>query len=230
MGRWSSLHSFYTSDEWLNLRLRLMDEREDENGDIICDHCHKPIYNRDETIAHHTTMLTLDNFEDYDISLNPERIELVHHTCHNLIHNRWGKHNQHIYIIYGAPCSGKKTWVKDNATKDDVVIDMDLINAAITGGNMYDNSANTRGEVFAVRDFLYERITLRAMRKAHNIFIVGGFPRKAELEDMCVKYNATPIFMNVSKDECLMRLEGMTGIDKIAYRKYIEDWFFVHNY
>lgn len=228
---WSNTHSFYKSDLWRNLRTQLMSEREDDNGDIICEYCHKPILNRESCIAHHTIMLNDENVNDYDISLNPERIQLVHMRCHNKIHNRFGAFNQHRYIVYGAPCSGKKTFVKENATRDDIVISMDLLNEAITGGLMLDNSNNTRGEVFAVRDFLLQRLTNnRAMRKAHNIFIIGGYPRDAELQYDCNLYQAEPIFINTNKDECLLRLESMTGVDKIAYRKYIEDWFFEHNY
>ena len=41
---WYSLSSFYTSKEWMGLVAVLKAERVDSNGDIICEHCGKPIY------------------------------------------------------------------------------------------------------------------------------------------------------------------------------------------
>lgn len=37
-----------------------------------------------------------------------------------------------LYVITGAPCSGKSTWVRDRAKPGDMVIDLDRIALAIT--------------------------------------------------------------------------------------------------
>lgn len=37
-----------------------------------------------------------------------------------------------IYIISGAPCSGKSTWIKNNAKPGSIVIDLDRIALALT--------------------------------------------------------------------------------------------------
>ena len=43
-----------------------------------------------EVIAHYKTPLTMQNVNDYSVSLNPENIMLVTHKAHNEIHSRFG--------------------------------------------------------------------------------------------------------------------------------------------
>jgi len=56
-----NLFSFYRSKEWEALRTRLMLEPVDSNGDVICEHCGKPITVAYDCIAHHVTELTEAN-------------------------------------------------------------------------------------------------------------------------------------------------------------------------
>lgn len=221
---WNSLHSFYCSKEWVALKDRLLSEREDSNGDIVCAHCHKPI-TKDVLRWHHTEYLTLENVNDYNVSLNPDKIVAVHHNCHNEIHERWGKFNQHIYLVYGAPLSGKTTYVKNVATKNDLVIDMDIIRSAITGAKLYDRSGYTDADVFAVRDILLDRVKHK-LTKARNIYIIGGYPHRRDREEMVKTIKCEPIFLDITKEECLARLDMQTDKDKTNWTKYIEDWFF----
>ena len=79
---------------------------------IICGHCNKAIVSKYDCIGHHITHLTKENVNDYNISLNPDNVILVHHKCHNQIHNRFnGYKKKRVFLVYGAPCSGKSTWV-----------------------------------------------------------------------------------------------------------------------
>lgn len=219
---YNSLHSFYTSDEWQNARMRLMLER-----GMICDHCHKLILKKYDAIGHHIKELSMLNVNDPSISLNLDNLMLVHKDCHNQIHNRCGHYTQHRYLVYGSPMSGKTTYVNSIATKDDLIISMDDIRYAITGGHYHQNSNNTLAEVFAVRDFLIDRVKTRGNRmKFHNLYLVGGYPLKSEREHLCRTLELEELFIDVSKEECLARLEvSNDGRDKIAWKKYIEQWF-----
>ena len=84
-----SLYNFYRSKQWENLLQVLRNERIDAEGNIICAHCGKPIVRKYDCIGHHVIELTEENYTDANISLNPENIKLVHHRCHNLIHNKF---------------------------------------------------------------------------------------------------------------------------------------------
>ena len=122
-----SLNTFYQSKEWINFRRVLIDERTNENGEVICAECGLPIYKRYDIIAHHRQELTEDNINDIDVALNPDNIELIHFKCHNKQHQRFDGFRQYVYIVHGAPCSGKSSYVNDNAYDDDLILDLDCI-------------------------------------------------------------------------------------------------------
>ena len=83
-----TLYDFYRSKPWENLLKTLKMDRLNEQGELICEYCGKPIVRKYDCIGHHKIELTEDNFSDADISLNPDNIMLVHHKCHNIIHDK----------------------------------------------------------------------------------------------------------------------------------------------
>ena len=101
---------------------------------------------------------------------------------------------------------------------------MDDIRLGITGCSDHENSNYTLGDVFAVRDLLLDRVKVNAT-KAHDVYIIGGYPYKGERERLCYELKLEPIFIDVSKEECLARLEADTTRDKSLWKKYIDDWF-----
>ena len=212
----NSLFSFYRSKEWKALCDRLMIERLNENGDIICEHCGKPIINAYDCIRHHKIPLTEANVNDFTISLNEENIALVHHKCHNQIHNRFGAYTRHIYIVYGSPCAGKTTFVNSNALKDDLIVDIDRIFEAIN------NSRSNRlyPNVMQLYRQLIDMIKVRN-GKWVNAWIVRGFPLKMDRERLANELGAELIFIDTDKETCLARA-GLEGNESV---KYVEDWF-----
>ena len=87
----TTLAQFYNSQEWRQLRLLLIAERTNpEDGILYCQHSGDPLLNSFDIVAHHITPLTLQNVNDYAISLNPANILLVSQRAHNEIHARFG--------------------------------------------------------------------------------------------------------------------------------------------
>lgn len=102
-----TLDNFYKSKEWEKLLQVLKLERL-KNKNLYCEYCGKELIKSYDIIGHHKTPLTNPNVNDYNISLNPDNIMLVHFKCHNKIHNRFGYElPKKVYIIYGSPCSRK---------------------------------------------------------------------------------------------------------------------------
>ena len=95
-----TLETFYKTKEWENLLKVLKLERVNEDGVIICEHCHKPIVNAYDCIGHHSIFLTPQNINDINISLNPDLIQFVHHRCHNRIHNKLGRTRREVFVVY----------------------------------------------------------------------------------------------------------------------------------
>lgn len=211
-----TLSNFYRSPEWEGLKRSLMLERVDSNGDNICTHCGQPITKAYDCIGHHVIPLTESNVNDWNISLNPDNVALVHHKCHNEIHNRFGTWTRHVYIVYGSPCSGKSTWVNERATPDDLIIDIDRIYEAINNGRsnrVYDN-------VMQVYRLLVDMVKTRN-GKWVNAFIIRGFPLKGERERLATMLDAELVYIDTDEQTCLDRAQKRA----VDYDKFVLDWW-----
>lgn len=217
-------YSFYRSKEWRKLMDTIKLERVNEQGQVICEYCGKPITRAYDIIGHHKIELDEENINDYDVSLNPQNIMLVDHACHNRIHNKLGYAHRQVFLVYGSPLSGKSTWVKDNMVEGDLIIDVDNIWQCVSGLNRYQKPARLKGIVFKLRDELLNAVKYR-LGKWNNAYIIGGYPLQSERERLSKELGAREIFIDTSKEECLRRLEALDGgRDKEEWSKYIEEW------
>lgn len=219
-----SLYNFYRSREWENLLKVIKLQRTDSQGNIICEHCGKPIVRSYDCIGHHVTELTEENYTDYNISLNPVNIKLVHHKCHNIIHNKLYSNNRQVFIVYGSPLAGKSSWVADNMTEGDLIIDLDNIWECVSGCDRYVKPNRLKSVVFAVRDNLLESVKYRR-GKWLNAYIIGGYPYKAERERLIDSLGAREVFIDTTYDECIKRLQSCEDRDKKLWEQYIADWW-----
>jgi predicted kinase len=221
-----TLNNFYQSKEWRGLLAQIKSERVNEDGNIICEYCNKPVTRAYDIIGHHKEELTEDNVNDYNISLNKDNIALVHHRCHNYIHNKLGYSIRNIYLVYGPPLSGKTTWVNNNKIEGDLIINLDDIWECISGCDRYVKPNRLKAIVFKIRDTLIDSVRYR-VGKWQNAYIVGGYPLRSERERLCKELGAKEIYINTSKDECINRLINLDNekIIKEEYMKYIEVWF-----
>lgn len=219
-----NLETFYRSREWRSLLENLKLERVDDKGQIICEYCQKPITRAYDVIGHHKEHLTEENVNDFNISLNPDNISFVHHRCHNFIHNKLGYSGRQVFVVYGAPLSGKTTWVKNNMSEGDMVVDMDSIWQCISGCDRYIKPNRLKAVAFKVRDSLIDSIKYR-YGKWSNAYVIGGYPYQSERERLCKELGAREIFIDVSKDECIDRLQASEDRNQDEWRKYIDEWF-----
>lgn len=221
---WYSLSDFYRSKEWTDFRKVVIAGRL-VNGLSVCEYCHKPIVKPYDLILHHIEPLSLQNVNNLAISLNENNIQTVHQACHNAIHNRWGSYTRHVYLVYGAPLSGKTVWVNGVATKDDIVVDVDSIRQAITGGKAWDRSNRVNDNLFGVRDCLLDMIRYRR-GKWINAFIVGTYPYTGERERIAKELQAELLYIEATEQECLNRLMMLDdGRDKKEWEEFIRNWF-----
>lgn len=212
------LKTFYKSKQWEKLIEQLKIERINDDGQLICEHCGKPIVKKYDCIGHHKIELTDDNVNDYEVSLNPNNIMLIHFRCHNIIHQRYEGFKQKVYLVYGSPCSGKTTFVDSVATADDLIIDIDRIWECLSNNDRYHKPNRLKANVFGVRDCLIEQVKTRnGMWK--NCYIVGTYPLRTDRERLCELLNAKPIFIEETKAVCISR--AMND----EWKKYIDEWF-----
>ena len=220
-----SLYNFYRSKEWVNLLKVLRLSRVDSLGNNICAHCGKPIVRAYDCIGHHVIHLTEENYTDYEISLNPDNIQLVHHKCHNIIHNKLGYSERQVFVVYGSPLSGKSSYVAEAMSEGDLIIDIDSIWQCVSGCDRYTKPNRLKSVVFAVRDNLLESVKYRR-GKWLNAYIIGGYPFKAERDRLIDTLGAREVFIDTDKEECVNRLIAANdGRDIEQWVKYIDDWW-----
>lgn len=224
-----TLYTFYRSREWEGLLKVIKQERVNADGYLICEQCGRPMLRAYDVIGHHKVELTEQNVNDRMISLNPDNIALVHHACHNRIHDKLAKltRARQVFLVYGAPLSGKTTWVRDNKGDDDYVVDMDNIWQCITGGRRYYKPNRLKAIAFKIRDAELDAVKYR-LGKWAQCYVVGGYPLQGERERLAQELGAREIFIDASKEECLKRLEGLPdddGRNKEEWQGYIEEWF-----
>lgn len=223
-----SLDNFYQGNDWRTLLKQLKQERTDADGNIICAYCGKPILKAYDIIGHHKIELTEENVNDFTISLNPELIDLVHGACHNYIHNKLGYARRHIYLVYGPPCSGKTTYVREVAQEGDLIIDLDNIWEAVSGCPRYIKPGRLKAVVFSVRDTLLDSAKYRR-GKWNNAYIIGGYPLCSERERLVKELGAREVFIETSKEECIANLRADDARDFKEWLQYIEDWYRRYN-
>lgn len=223
---WKTLKQFYNSKEWQKCRLSLISERNPE-GIIHCEYCGNIISSSGEAEIDHIKELTLDNVNDSNISLNPTNLKISCKACHNKKHKRFGTAKEHnVYIVYGAPMAGKKTYVKENMVRGDIVVDMDRLYSAISFFDVYDKPETLKYNVFAIRKTLIDNIKTR-YGKWNNAWIIGGYSNIHDRTRLADELGAELIFIDTPKEVCLKRLETCNDLRHYQpdYKFYINKWF-----
>lgn len=226
-----NLPQFYQSQEWRKFRQVVIAERiNKEDGILYDEYSGKPILKPYEIILHHKIELTITNVNDRSISLNPENIMIVSPKSHNEIHNRWGgrleKYQRKVYYVYGAPCAGKNTFVRNSMNEGDLVLDIDSLWQCLSGLERYKKPNELKNLVFAAYQDILDLIKMRTGYWQQAFVIEGGAlanERKRRIENL----GAESIFIDSDKETCLNRLandKSRISVQK-QWAEYINNWF-----
>lgn len=222
-----SLFDFYNSQLWRDFRRQLIADRTDPADGFARDELTgQPILKEWDIIAHHKTELTLQNVNDFSISLNPDNIMLVSHRSHNEIHARFGYAcGKKVYYVYGAPCSGKTHYVNSVKGNSDLIVDIDNIWQALTGERYYKPDA-LKACVFTLHNDLLDMCKTRQGRWSRAYIIAGG-ARREDRERTIKATGAEPILIQATEEQCIARLMGDPERKKYTdqWQEYVKDWF-----
>lgn len=208
----------YASKAWMDLRLNLIIERGPK-----CQKCNEYIFDTSKLIGHHTIKLTPQNVNDPNVALNSKLVEIICHDCHNKEpHHFYGSKSRNVYLVYGAPCSGKVAMVNHLAERGDMILDMDRLFESISWQPLYDKPDNLRFNVFALRDKMIDMIKTR-FGQWHDAFVIGGYPMKAERDRLAMELGAELIYCEATKEQCYAAM--VTRQMPESYRKFIDKWF-----
>lgn len=234
--KFDTLQKFYQSKEWSLCKQQVYNDRIREDGSVICADCKKVLMksfdpktndNRSAIVYHHETELTMDNVNDFEISLNPKLITILCWKDHNNRHNRFigGIPKKKVYIVYGSPCSGKTTWVKDNMGENDICLDIDDLWEFVSKKPRYVKPNIYKDIVFALWREYQEQIKMRT-GYWENAYIIIGEPLSTTRNRLANNFNAELIHVSTGKETCLQRLyENPNGRNIEEYQKYILNYF-----
>ena len=222
------LSSFYKTKQWESLIAQIKIERVNEEGELLCEMCGKPISKAYDAICHHVIPLTEENVNDFNISLNPSNIQILHHKCHNITHDKLGHSERQVFIVYGAPFSGKHDWVMENKDDGDLILEMDSLWMALTGAPRYIHPNRMKSVVFKARDTILEAVKYR-LGKWTNAYVIGGYPLVSERERIIKELGAREVFIDSPREICIYNLysysEAGEPIDVKEYEGFIDEWF-----
>lgn len=238
MRRYSTLASFYAGDDWSACKAEVLRERI-KNGVVCCEHCGEIILkdfnpreknNAGAMVFHHKRpLLTVEDANNAAISINPRMIAILHWSCHNIVHSRFSGQNtqpeQKVYLITGAPCSGKTTFARERMQAGDALIDIDDIWQQISGQPRYTKPNSLKPIIFKTRDAQEDLVRTRA-GTWRNAFIIKSLPLPMDRKREAEKFGAEVITIDTPKEECLRRLrDNPNGRNVADYEKFINDYF-----
>lgn len=221
MAKFSVLQTFYNSEAWRNLRLNLILERGGR-----CERC-GTVSKPEDIVGHHKTELTPENYKDAMISLNPVKIEIICRSCHDEEHNRFGRYKaKQVYLVYGPPLSGKKTFVLQQMRRGDITVSMDQLYTAISGLPEYDKPDSLFSNVIGVHNLLIDNIRTRHGKWA-TAWVIGGYADKFKRERLADDLGAELVYIGASREECYQRIEMDERLRyrKPEWRSYVDKWF-----
>lgn len=130
-----------------------------------------------------------------------------------------------VIIVCGAPASGKTTYVKNNMSLGDFVVDIDAIRAAVSFSQTKQPIENLTPAIFDIRDYIYALIE-QSRITAPRCWVMAGLPKKADRDALAKRLRARIVFLDVSEDECVRRaMADSERKDKDFQIKIITEYF-----
>lgn len=224
MAKSEALQKFYASKVWRDLRWRKIVE---QHG--VCQCCGKSFaQDTSSLIGHHKIEMTDAELANPAVALNPDNVEVLCWACHSAHHasqtgGGFGKHR--VVIVWGPPFAGTVTYVRENCSEGDLILDMDSLWQAASGCARYIHPNAIKQNVFALRDCLLDTIRTR-QGQWDTAWIIGGFPRRMDRERLAARMGASVVEIEATEQECLAilrtELNGINDQERII-KKYFSE-------
>lgn len=128
-----------------------------------------------------------------------------------------------VFLITGSIGSGKSTYAKQNAGKNDIVFDMDEIIRAL-GGVIHEKRPKGLQIALAMRNAAISEISKRS-GDWENAFFITATSNRNEIEHLLQVLGAEQIHMDASLAECKERImQDESRKDKAYQIELAEQW------
>ena len=230
---------FYNSKAWRDTRNYIFKKHYG-----LCAKCGAP-----GEEVHHKIWLKPTNINNPEITLGEDNLELLCKDCHFDIHKQHNIQSKKLnkrkkltnngryfdeegnlcecrtYIVYGAPASGKSTYVKEHKKEGDLVVDLDLIMQSLSMSDKSSRADNLLDVALGMRDYVYDRIESETV-DSKNIWVIATLPNKEERDKLRDRLKAELIFIHSTIEECIERAnKDDERKDKELQKYLIEGWF-----
>lgn len=126
-----------------------------------------------------------------------------------------------VYLIYGSPCSGKSTYIKEHIQRGDLVCDVDLIYEAISGQDPHDADLYVHEVALQLKSSLFDIIRKRE-GGWNNAYVVSIANTKEKLQEAKDQINADEcIFIDTPYEVCMERAKKRP----FYFQWIIKEWF-----
>ena len=132
-----------------------------------------------------------------------------------------------IQVITGPPCSGKSTYINQEAKAGDIIIDMDKLAIALSpeGTQPFEYGDKTRQVARAARAAAVRKaLEIAQGERRLGVYIIHTDPAPNE-RMMYRAANGKIVEMTTDKATCLQRLKNRPAQNQAIARKVIEDYF-----
>ena len=137
--------------------------------------------------------------------------------------------DKEVFIICGAPGSGKTTYASQHHQPGDLIVDMDTIVAALTGDETaHPDYENILDVAIAVRTTLYNIIE-NGTGDWKRAFVITSSMNDGAVIALAKQLHATVHYMETTKEECKRRIANdKTRQDKELFYNLVDEWFKNH--
>jgi predicted kinase len=229
---------FYDSQQWRTTREAYLHSQH-----YICEDC-----GGTASIVHHITYIKPWNVNDPDITLNWNNLKAVCEKCHAAEHARDMKSRgaaarlngvafdedgnlikqANVFLVCGSPASGKTTYVTEHKSRNDLVVDLDYICAALNGetGNVHLEHRPILSVALEVRELLYQIIQTRR-GKWERAFVITTIADTREMKAIADELRAEIIIMDTTLAECIRRIRSDPSRrhNRTLNEKIAKEWF-----
>lgn len=137
--------------------------------------------------------------------------------------------DKEVFIICGAPGSGKTTYASQHHQPGDLIVDIDTIVAALTGDETaHPDYENILDVAIAVRNTLYNIIE-NGTGDWKRAFVITSSMNDGAVIALAKQLHATVHYMETTKEECKRRIANdKTRQDKELFYNLVDEWFKNH--
>ena len=121
-----------------------------------------------------------------------------------------------VTLVWGPPCAGKNTYVREHAARGDLVVDFDALITALGGAGSHDQPAGLVPFAFEAANAVLRRVA-DSKGDVGRVWVIRSAPRRVDRKGFDVRVCLLP-----PKQVCLERAVRERPASWVGY---IEKWF-----